>query len=494
MRRISFCLLGLIVLIGAVGCGGGGSSSAVVPTPTPSQVFPNDEQLAQAAPVKVGTSGANANDLGAAVCCIGTLGSLWKAPGIANPVILSNNHVLDRSDKGVPGEAINQPLQLACTPKTAAPPLTVAHLTKGAPLKPVANEPGQCGTSKAALCGHAPSNVDAAIAEIVPGQVDLSGNILDLGPAGSTSIAAAPPSSIIGVPTLSEPVSKSGRTTGLTCSSIASIGGTFVIDYEGTCGDSSANPPVAPAFASYFKNQISIQGGSFSAAGDSGSLIVDTATARPVALLYGGSPTDTVANPIQDVIAAFGANSPLSVVGGADHAVSCARTATATSTQVGAQAAVVPQERQRVTAVLQRRAAQLGQDPSIQSVSVGASADNAGEGALLVHVSGNTIPRVPPEIDGVRTRLVFDTPAAAQSLPGIGKEKVTQALAVKEANVANLLSQPGIQGVAVSLSLDNPTEAAISIYLLKDAAHNPIPPVIDGIRTRVFVSERFKAF
>src|SRR6185312_16605676 len=200
----------------------------------------------------------------------------------------------------------------------------------------------------------------------------------------------------------------------------------------------------------------------------------DTATARPVALLYGGSPTDTVANPIQDVIGAFGANSPLSVVGGADHVVSCARTATATSTQVGAQAAVVPQERQRVTAVLQRRAAQLGQNPSVQSVSVGASADNAGEGALLVHVSGNTIPRVPPEIDGVRTRLVFDTPAAAQSLPGIGKEKVTQALAVKEANVANLLSQPGIQGVAVSLSLDNPTEAAISIYLLKGAAHNPI--------------------
>jgi hypothetical protein len=487
MLRISFGLLGLIVLISAVGCGGGGSSSAVVPTPTPSQVFPNDEQLAQAAPVKVGTSGANANDLGAKVCCIGTLGSLWTAPGIANPVILSNNHVLDRSDKGVPGEAINQPLQLACTATTAPPPLTVAHLTKGATLKPVANEPGKCGTSKAALCGHSPSNVDAAIAEIVPGQVDLSGNILDLGPAGATSIAAAPPSSIIGVPTLNEPVSKSGRTTGLTCSTIASIGGTFVIEYDATCGDTS------PAFASYFNGQISVQGGSFSAAGDSGSLIVDTATARPVALLYGGSPTDTVANPIQDVIAAFGANSPLSIVGGSDHAVSCARTATAGSTTVGAQAAVVPQERQRVTAVLQRRAAQLGQDPSIQSISVGASADNAGEGALLIHVSGNTIPRVPPAIDGVRTRLVFDTPPA-QPLPALGKEKVTQALAVKEANVANLITQPGIQGVAVSLSLDNPTEAAISIYLLKGAAHPPIPPVIDGIRTRVFVSERFKAY
>ena len=159
---------------------------------------------------------------------------------------------------------------------------------------------------------------------------------------------------------------KSGRTTGLTCSTITSIGMTFAIDYDATCGDAS------PAFASYFTGQIVIGGGSFSGAGDSGSLVVDTATARPVALLYGGSPTDTVANPIQDVIAAFGANSPLSIVGGPDHAVSCAHTAIAGSLQVGAaQAALVPQERQRVTAVLQRRATQLAQDPSIQSVTCG---------------------------------------------------------------------------------------------------------------------------
>ena len=120
-----------------------------------------------------------------------------------------------------------------------APPLTVAHLTKGAPLKPVANEPGKCGTSKAPLCGHAPSNVDAAIAEIVPGQVGLDGNILDLGPAGTTSIAAAPPSNILGVPSLGESVGKSGRTSGLTCSTIASVSTTVSIDYEGTCGDTA---------------------------------------------------------------------------------------------------------------------------------------------------------------------------------------------------------------------------------------------------------------
>jgi hypothetical protein len=65
---------------------------------------------------------------------------------------------------------------------------------------------------------------------------------------------------------------------------------------------------------------------------------------------------------------------------------------------------------------------------------------------------------------------------------------------VKEANVAGLMNQPGIQGVGVTLSMDNPTEAAISIYLVKGAAHPAIPAVIDGVRTRVFTSERFKAF
>src|SRR6478672_3634348 len=187
MERFSGFLFGSIVLIGAVGCGGGSSKPTPTPTPTPSsQIFPNDESLAQAAPVKLGTSGGNANDLGTTVCCIGTLGSLWTKTGVTNPVILSNNHVLDRSSKGVAGEAVNQPLQLACT-GPAHPPLTVAHLTQGALLKPTTNQPGACGSSKAPLCGTAPDNVDAAIAEIVAGDVDLSGTILDLGPVGTTS-------------------------------------------------------------------------------------------------------------------------------------------------------------------------------------------------------------------------------------------------------------------------------------------------------------------
>jgi len=490
MAKMSGFLFGLIVLIGAVGCGGGSSTPAPTPTPTPtSQIFPNDESLAQSAPVKLGTSGGNANDLGTTVCCIGTLGSLWTKTGVTRPVILSNNHVLDRSGNGAAGEAINQPLQLACTPKTSPPPLTVALLTQGASLKPVANVPGACGNpAPSPLCGPSPSNVDAAIAEIAPGQVDLTGTILDLGPVGATSIAAQPPSSTIGTPALSQGVGKSGRTTGLTCSTITSLNASIQVNYEAKCGDTS------PAFTSIFTNQIVINGGTFSGGGDSGSLVVTTDTARPIGLLYGGNTTTTVANPISDVIAAFGGSGAFTIVGGADHPVSCAHTATASSTQVGAaQAALVPQERQRVTAVQQRRAAQLLQDSSITSVTVGASADNPNEGALLIQVSGSIIPRVPPAIDGVRTRLVFGE-AAGAVIPSAGKQEVDRAIAVKEEHVSSLMGQPGIQGVGVSLSVDNPTETAVSIYLVKGVSHQPIPAVIDGVRTRIFEGERFKAF
>jgi hypothetical protein len=55
------------------------------------------------------------------------------------------------------------------------------------------------------------------------------------------------------------------------------------------------------------------------------------------------------------------------------------------------------------------------------------------------------------------------------------------------------MSQPGVQGVGISSSLDAPGEAALMIFLVRGAAHNPIPPVIDGLRTRVRESSRFRA-
>ena len=487
MAKIAGILIGSIILIAAIGCGGGSSTPAPTPTPIPGQIFPNDTASAQSPPVKLGTSGGNDGDIGPTVCCIGTLGSLWTHVGTTNPVILSNNHVLDKSGTGTAGEAIIQPLQAVC--RAGHPvPLTVANLTQAAALKPVANETtGPCQGNTTPLCGHSPSNVDAAYAEIVAGQVDTSGNILDLGPVGTTTIAAAPPSATIGIPSLGEAVGKSGRTTGLTCSNIQSLNLTILVNYDAVCGAAS------PAFTAYFTNQVTISGGTFSAGGDSGSLVVDTGTSRAVGLLYGGNSTSTVANPIQDVIAAFGGPAAFNIVGGADHGVSCAHTATASAAQVGTtQAALLPQERQRVAAVQQRRAAQLMQDASIKSVTVGASADNPNEGALLIQVSGSTIPRVPPSIDGVRTRLVFDATASPHF--SIGAQEVERATIVKEAHVGSLMGQPGIQGVGVSMSADNPAETAVSIYVVKGMAHAPIPAVIDGVRTRIFEGDRFRAY
>jgi hypothetical protein len=235
-----------------------------------------------------------------------------------------------------------------------------------------------------------------------------------------------------------------------------------------------------------------IAGGSFSAGGDSGSLIVDTGTARPVGLLYGGDTANTVANPIGDVITAFGGPAAFSIVGGGDHGVSCAHQATASATQVGqTQAGLVPAERQRVATVQKARSLSLMRDFGFTSVEAGVSGDNPKEGALVLHVSGKAAPAVPAVIDGVRTRLVFDDPAA--QIPKISAQQISQAVAVKEAHIAQFLGK-GIQGVGVAISSDNPAETAISFYVIQGQAHPAIPAVIDGIRTKVIEGSGFKAY
>jgi hypothetical protein len=452
------------------------SSAGTTVNASAAVVYPNDNAGAQPAPIKLGTSGANILDVGTKVCCIGTLGSLWTRG--TGTFILSNNHVLARSDQAATGEAIQQPGQAACF----ASDINVANLTQKSALAPAGTTQGRTGP--------APSNVDAAIAQVIPGEVDTAGTILDLGAAGASSIAAAPPSSIVATPTLGMNVAKSGRTTGLTCSSISSVSANIQIAYETSCGSNVTN------FNAIFTNQVVINGGSFSAGGDSGSLIVTTAQARPVALLYGGSPTDTVANPIQDVITTFtNGSGPLTPVGGADHAVSCVPTTTAGAQVNGAASATVPlsaEERRRVTAVQQSRTVSLMKDAAITAVTVGASADNPGEGALVINASRALATPIPPVIDGVRTRIVFAEGSGMQ--PQIGQIQIDRATAVKEAHVSEYLGKPGIQGVGVSISSDDPAETAISFYVIQGEEHPPIPQVIDGVRTKIFEGARFKAY
>lgn len=457
------------------------SASAGTATASLTVAFPNDNHTAQTAPIKMGTTGGNATDFTdngtTRTCCSGTLGALVQRGGTF--FILSNNHVLDRSDAGTIGQNVQQPglVDNQCDVSGAPAATSVGTLEEAAALKPAG------GTN-----GPAPSNIDAALAS-VSGSVDLSGSILDLGSAGSSSIAPAAPSTTLANPATvlagNEGVAKSGRSTGLTCSNLQAINASVSVQYNASCGG-------AVAFTSTFSNQVVINGGSFSASGDSGSLVVTSDTVEPVGLLFAGNTSSTTANPIQQVLSNM-PNGPVTIVGnaGPQPKVSCDPTATASSasTTVGARAASLStQQKDRVTAVKEKYSSQLLANPGVSDVSVGASADNPAEGALVITLRGTAT--VPATMDGVRTRVVY----AGSTVPRATVDDLTRATAVKEVHASGFMNQPGIQGVGVGVSDDNTAEPAMVIYVISGAQHQQIPAVIDGVRTKVIEGDRFRAF
>ena len=106
------------------------------------------------------------------------------------------------------------------------------------------------------------------------------------------------PSSTTVLGSLNQDVRKYGRTTSLTTGTVSEINLTVNVCYEGfmVCTKSAK-----------FVDQIAISDGSFSAGGDSGSLIVtNDANNNPVGLLFAGSSTRTIANDIGNVLTKFG--------------------------------------------------------------------------------------------------------------------------------------------------------------------------------------------
>src|SRR5829696_4010060 len=202
-----------------------------------------------------GVSGGNVNDHSNAFCCSGTLGALVTDG--SNQYILSNNHVLGRGDQAVAGEDVSQPglIDSGCRVATV-----VADYTGAAPLG---------------------SNVDAAVAQVRAGQMDSSGFIEDIGVPGNTIVNAS-----VGLS-----VAKSGRTTGFTTGTVSSINTSVNVQYQRGCNSGKK-------FTVSYTGQVIVGSSSFSAGGDSGSLIVTNDTAHnPVALLYAGSSTSTIGNP-----------------------------------------------------------------------------------------------------------------------------------------------------------------------------------------------------
>lgn len=315
-------------------------------------------------PISLGTSGGNVHNVTRRACCSGTLGALVEDTSHTQ-FILSNNHVLADTDTATPGDDISQPglVDVGCL-LTAANSHTVAHFSTTKPL----------GTA----------NIDAALAQVVPDKVKTSGEILDVGVPSSTEAS----------PTVDLPVAKSGRTTGLTCATISSISTNAIIQYQRRCGQGRR-------LRILYSNQVLVNGSAFSAAGDSGSLIVTQADARPVALLFAGSSTTTIANPISDVTEAF----HVTIVGGGDHSVACPTTAAAT-TQVAARGPLVG-SLGRALLAKEKHADFLMRDEAVIGVGVGADPADPSEAVVVIYLEqGRMHGPIPAELDSVRTLVV----------------------------------------------------------------------------------------
>jgi len=230
-------------------------------------------------PIPLGVSGGNANDTNIINnqewCCSGTLGCLVIGGDSSGTLyILSNNHVLARTNKGVIGEGIIQPglVDVNCDPSLAT---VVANLSRFVKIK----------------FGGPINYVDAAIAQVVPDMVNPSGEINLIG-AISSQVLANPP--------LDTAVQKSGSTSGLTTGTLLSVGVKLKVTYEKKC---NAGSRVAT-----FKKLQMYQPGNFIQSGDSGSLIVtDPAIGcpQPVGLAFAGSSSYGFACPIQTVLDTF---------------------------------------------------------------------------------------------------------------------------------------------------------------------------------------------
>jgi hypothetical protein len=232
----------------------------------------------QTPPIQLGTSGGWRFDLANGYCCAGTLGSLIQVGGQKR--ILSNYHVFEadivsggNGRVSATGDYIIQPglIDISCN---AANSQNVATLVASRSLPN--------------------SNVDASTAAIITGMVRDDGAILEIGTLSAATVNAS----------VGQLVKKSGRTTGLTRSSVSGLNATISVAYENECAGGSA-------FTKTYTGQIVIANSrsKFLAGGDSGSLLVEDVTTNPraVGLLFAGSNTTAIANPIGQVLSFFGA-------------------------------------------------------------------------------------------------------------------------------------------------------------------------------------------
>jgi hypothetical protein len=448
---------------------------------------PAAHQARLVTPVLLGSSSGNNSDYDAALgqlsdCCGGTLGALLQDSAGAQ-FVLSNNHVLARSDQAMAGETIIQPglIDNGCTPYGFGPGTTpVATLTAYPELSAAA------------------TNVDAAIAKVGLGTVDPKGNILELGARQVDGTLAAAPPGLSSSGGKGEPaalgmlVAKSGRTTGLTCSAVSAVSVDVKVDYFTDCAET------AHALTKTFTNQIAIAGTNFSDAGDSGALVVNSANAEPVGLFFaGGMDTNgvelAIANPVSDVLAALNGQSGAgySFVGGADHPVACLSYGAAKEKNADDAAEVAELtsvEHERADAALLQAQQLVNPAAGILRVSEAVSKDRAGAAAIsfTVEAGSGAAERIPARIGGVPTIL-----APSEAGSQVRSSALTQAMAVKQRHAQALMrGNTAIFGVGVGQSLDNASDAALILFIDRKQNAGRLPEFVEGVRVRETLMDR----
>jgi hypothetical protein len=337
-------------------------------------------------PIQLGTSGGNINDSSKAFCYGGTLGALVEDTS-NNQYILSNNHVLARTNAAAIGEDIIQPGLIDQSPTCFKDKTDiVADLSAFIPIlfKTKGTMP--------------PNTVDAAIAQVRVGTtdfiVDPTGFIIDIGTLSSDTVD----------PSLGMAVKKSGRTTGLTNGNITAVHATIDVSY-------------GSGKTARFINQIIVGSGDFIAGGDSGSLMVEDVVTNPraVGLLFAGSSTTAIANPIDGVLKSFG----VSMVGSGPSAsvmgriLAWAKRLLSVAESQAANAQLPSQASQAavdaVRRVKERHEGRLLAIPGVIGVGVGVSEKAIRQAAIEVYVIQATEfvrQALPRSLDGAEVKIV----------------------------------------------------------------------------------------
>ncbi len=224
-------------------------------------------------PVPIGVS------VGHPAVTAGTIGS--RVTNGSAVFALSNNHVLANSNNATVGDSALQP---GTYDGGQDPADRIGTLSA---WKPISFSASACsGIASDTDC----NTIDAAIA------LTTTGN---LGVATLPSGYGTPSASTVS-PSIGQVVTKCGRTTGCTTGTVAEINVTLDVCYKPRGLFFCASDGVAR-----FVNQIGVSDGTFSAGGDSGSLIVTTSGKNPVGLLFAGGSSRTYANEIGRVLGNF---------------------------------------------------------------------------------------------------------------------------------------------------------------------------------------------